>query len=97
MIDFGKIKTCEDAFGNLEQYFELDGIRLIIRDGELFGWYRPEGESAINVVRCKNCKKRNTDDCAMYYRSAESDEQYSWNNDNDFCSWGKAKEADETN
>ena len=41
MIDFGKIKTCEDAFGNIEQYVELDGIRLIIRDGELFGWYRP--------------------------------------------------------
>ena len=41
MIDFGKIKYGVDAFGNLEQYIELDGIRLIIRDGELFGWYRP--------------------------------------------------------
>ena len=41
MIDFEKIRYGEDAFGNLEQYVELDGIRLIIRDGELFGWYRP--------------------------------------------------------
>ena len=46
MIDFGKIRYGVDAFGNLEQYVELDGIRLIIRDGELFGWYRP-GETYV--------------------------------------------------
>lgn len=36
----------KDAFGNDEYYIELDGIRLIIRDGELFGWYRP-GEADV--------------------------------------------------
>ena len=46
MIDFEKIKTYVDAFGNLEQYVELDGIRLIIREGELVGWYRP-GETYV--------------------------------------------------
>ena len=40
MIDLEKVKACEDAFGNIELYIELDGIRLIIRDGEIFGWYR---------------------------------------------------------
>lgn len=89
-IGIPNIKRAEDAFGNRVWYIEFDKIRLIIRNGELVGWYRPESESAVNVVRCKNCKKRHTDDCAMYYRSAESDEQYSWELDNDFCSWGKS-------
>jgi hypothetical protein len=39
------------------------------------------------VVRCKDCILRKTDDCAMYYR-CNCGEQHTWENDNDFCSWG---------
>ena len=28
-------------------YYELDGIRLIIGDGELVGWYNPELDEVI--------------------------------------------------
>lgn len=31
----------KDAFGNDEYYIELDGIRLIIRNGWFVGWYKP--------------------------------------------------------
>ena len=41
------------------------------------------------VVYCKDCALRKTEDCAMYYQSDYNDEQYSWENDNDFCSWGR--------
>lgn len=41
------------------------------------------------VVYCKDCALRKTEDCAMYYQSDYNDEQYSCENDNDFCSWGR--------
>ena len=28
-------------------YYEFDGIRLIIEDGELVGWYNPELDEVI--------------------------------------------------
>lgn len=46
----------------------------------------------VHVVRCRDCRKRNTSDCAMQYESDDGKEQYAWENDNDFCSWGERKE-----
>ena len=40
------------------------------------------------VVRCKDCILRKTDDCAMYYR-CNCGEQHTWETDNDFCSYGE--------
>ena len=45
----------------------------------------------VEVVRCKECVLRGTDDCAMYYR-CECGTQYSWESDNDFCSYGERKD-----
>ena len=44
----------------------------------------------VEVVRCENCIRRGTDDCAMYY-GCECGEQHTWETDNDFCSWGERK------
>ena len=49
---------------------------------------------AVEVVRCKNCRKRHTWECAMHYESEDGNEQYGWENDNDFCSWGERKDGD---
>lgn len=49
---------------------------------------------AVEVVRCKNCRKRHTWECAMHYESDDGKEQYGWENDNDFCSCGERKEGD---
>lgn len=43
------------------------------------------------VVRCKDCIKRNTPDCAMYYVCSECGGQWSWESDNVFCSYGEKK------
>lgn len=43
------------------------------------------------VVRCKDCEYRKTEDCAMQY-DCECGAQYFWESDNAFCSWGKRKE-----
>lgn len=46
----------------------------------------------VHVVRCRNCRKRNTRECAMCYVSDDGKEKYGWENDNDFCSYGERKE-----
>ena len=48
----------------------------------------------LPVVRCKNCRKRHTWECAMHYESDDGEEQYGWEDDNDFCSWGERKDGD---
>ena len=40
------------------------------------------------VVRCKDCRWRGREDCAMFYR-CDCGEQHTWETDNDFCSWGE--------
>ena len=40
------------------------------------------------VVRCKDCRWRGTEECSMYYR-CNCGEQHTWETDNDFCSYGE--------
>lgn len=40
------------------------------------------------VVRCKDCRWRGSEECAMFYR-CECGEQHTWETDNDFCSYGE--------
>ena len=40
------------------------------------------------VVRCKDCRRRGREDCAMFYR-CNCGEQHTWETDNDFCSYGE--------
>ena len=40
------------------------------------------------VVRCKDCRWRGREDCAMFYR-CNCGEQHTWETDNDFCSCGE--------
>lgn len=40
------------------------------------------------VVRCKDCKWRGSENCAMFYR-CECGEQHTWETDNDYCSYGE--------
>lgn len=47
----------------------------------------------VEVVRCENCIRRGTEDCAMYY-GCECGEQHAWETDNDFCSWGERRDND---
>lgn len=48
-------------------------------------------EYAVPVVRCKDCVRRGTPECGMYYE-CECGQQHTWETDNDFCSFGKRKE-----
>ena len=44
---------------------------------------------AVEVVRCKDCKYRNTEDCGMLYECMSCGGQWSWEYDNGYCSFGE--------
>lgn len=46
---------------------------------------------AVPVVRCKDCRWRGREECAMFCR-CECGEQHTWETDNDFCSYGERRE-----
>ncbi len=45
------------------------------------------------VVRCKECKWRGSEECAMFYECG-CGEQHTWETDDDFCSYGERKEQE---
>lgn len=45
------------------------------------------------VVRCKDCEYRKTEDCAMQYE-CECGAHYFWDSDNAFCSRGRRMDGD---
>ena len=47
------------------------------------------------IVRCKDCKHRGTDDCPMHYKGVHANEDFLKKVDNDFCSYGERKGSDE--
>ena len=49
---------------------------------------------AVEVVRCRECKHRGTDDCIFYIKGEPADEELLLKLDNDFCSYGERKEGD---
>ena len=50
--------------------------------------YRCPAADVAPVVRCKDCRWRGREDCAMFYR-CDCGEQHTWETDNDFCSYGE--------
>lgn len=74
----------------LESYKELIAAKAEIRQLKKQLETFPAAD-AVEVVRCKDCALRYSDDCAMSYMSEDHNQEYSWESDNDFCSWGKRK------
>ena len=48
---------------------------------------------AVEVVRCKDCKYRNTERCAMSFRDFTTGKLFSRESGIDFCSKGERKES----
>lgn len=76
-----------NAADAVEKIAEKHGIPL----GDLVDTFAEiPAADVVEVVRCENCIRRGTEDCAMYY-GCECGEQHTWETDNDFCSWGERK------
>ena len=50
---------------------------------------------AVEVVRCRECKHRGTDDCIFHIKGEPADEELLLKLDNDFCSYGEREEGAE--
>lgn len=46
----------------------------------------------VEVVRCRDCKHRNTEECAMWIECSCCGSQADWCKDDDYCSWGERRE-----
>ena len=49
---------------------------------------------AVEVVRCRDCKHRGTDNCIFHIKGEPADEELLLKLDNDFCSYGERKDGD---
>ena len=49
---------------------------------------------AVEVVRCKDCKRRGTDNCIFHIKGEPADEELLKKLDNDFCSYGERKDKE---
>lgn len=75
------------------RYDRLAGLRPDFYAGYMMAFHTieddvPTAADVAPVVRCKDCRWRGREDCAMFYR-CECGEQHTWETDNDFCSYGE--------
>ena len=78
----------EDAIdAGLDVYCDTPDIDLSCEKFEAAILKIPAADVAP-VVRCKDCRWRGREDCAMFYR-CDCGEQHTWETDNDFCSYGE--------
>ena len=78
----------EDAIDTvLDVYYNTPDIDLSCEKFEAAILKIPAAD-VVPVVRCKDCRRRGREDCAMFYR-CNCGEQHTWETDNDFCSYGE--------
>lgn len=75
------------------RYDRLAGLRPDFYAGYMMAFHTieddvPTAADVAPVVRCKDCRLRGREECAMFYR-CECGEQHTWETDNDFCSYGE--------
>ena len=57
------------------------------------GYTNRQAADVVEVVRCRECKHRGTDDCIFHIKGEPADEELLLKLDNDFCSYGERKEG----
>lgn len=81
----------------MDEYIKREAVIEVIMseppDAHYPQWYVDKIKSipaadVVPVVRCKDCRWRGREDCAMFYR-CDCGEQHTWETDNDFCSYGE--------
>lgn len=77
IAEFKRLELGENSF--IERVF-ADGVYAIIE--------QIPAANVAPVVRCKDCRWRGREDCAMFYR-CDCGEQHTWETDDDFCSYGE--------
>ena len=82
-----------------DEYISREAALTALQDSDLFNTTERQlrairelpAADVAEVVRCKDCRWRGIEACAMFY-SCECGEQHTWETDNDFCSYGERRE-----
>ena len=82
-----------------DEYISREAALTALQDSDLFNTTERQlrairelpAADVAEVVRCKDCRWRGIEKCAMFYR-CECGEQHTWETDNDFCSYGERRE-----
>ena len=80
-----------------KEYIEREAAKKVLADDYAYAAAKlldtvPTAD-VQEIVRCKDCRWRGTEECSMYYR-CNCGEQHTWETDNDFCSYGERKCGD---
>ena len=70
----------------LPRKLELEGLKTVMNQVN-----KIPAADVVEVVRCKDCIKRNTANCAMWFNCMKCGGQWSWESDNGFCSLGERR------
>lgn len=77
---------------NYAKTVTADGKVVVNAVRDIVGVITPSAD-VVEVVRCKDCIKKDTPNCAMWYDCGKCKGQWSWCNPNDFCSYGERSES----
>lgn len=90
-----EVKRCEvplnsRAHGKTLAYGTELGLKMAVAFAQTLS-----DADSVEVVRCKDCVKKDTSNCAMWYDCEKCKGQWSWCNPNDYCSYGERSKADD--
>ena len=86
MTDYIKREDAKNMMRKFRGYYDEDAIAKF--EIALGAGYIPPNEDVVEVVRCKDCKKYNTDDCMMIHGKKMNRNIFA----NDYCSYGERTE-----
>ena len=92
MAEYINKKDLIDFIKDTRQRLPHDSKDFFTRDNMLLNFEQIVSQmptaDVVEVVRCKDCKWRGTEKCAMFYE-CDCGEQHTWEIDDDFCSYGE--------
>ncbi len=84
--------TCKECYHNDVCKYGENRSNGMYCTGDKCKQYKSTAD-VVEVVRCKDCRLRNTPDCAMWYKCSKCGGQWSWENNYDYCSYGERREG----
>ena len=86
-----------DAIEAIQDAYENDAIYKVISEDIINALSALPSAEAVQVVRCKDCKYRETDDCPMYWMEwlIIDEVVHDYTTDNGYCHCGKRKGGDD--
>lgn len=87
-------ETALKIIDNYAKTVTEDGKAIVDAIRDIISVITPTAD-VVEVVRCRDCKKRYTPSCGMCYSCSVCGGQWSWETENGYCSFGEKREERE--